>query len=49
MIPIIFDDMDGILIQFPLESGLLLGVVLSDEASQQMIDIIQNKLNARFK
>jgi len=48
MIPIIFDNEDGIMIQFPLESGLLLGIELSDEASQEMIDIIQNKLNARI-
>lgn len=49
MIPMIFDNVDGIMIQFPLESGLLLGVELTDEAAQQMIDLIQNKLNARFE
>jgi len=48
MIPIIFDNKDGIMIQFPLESGLLLGIELSDESTQEMIYIIQNKLNARL-
>ena len=48
MIPIIFDNKDGIMIQFPLESGLLLGIELSDESAQEMIYIIQNKLNARL-
>lgn len=47
MNPEIYDDKDGIMIQFPLESGLLLGVVMSDEAAQEMVNIIQNKLNAR--
>lgn len=47
MIPMIFDNKDGIMIQFPLESGLLLGVEMTDEAAKEMIDIIQNKLNAR--
>ena len=48
MVPLIFDNEDGIMIQFPLDSGLLLGVEMSDEAAQEMVNIIQNKLNARF-
>ena len=48
MTPTIFDNEEGIMIQFPLESGLLLGVEMSDEAAQEMINIIQNKLNARL-
>ena len=48
MTPLIFDNEDGIMIQFPLESGLLFGLELTDEAAQEMIDIIQNKLNARI-
>ena len=48
MIPLIFDNKDGIMIQFPLESGLLFGVEMTDDAAQEMIDIIQNKLNARI-
>jgi len=48
MIPLIFDNEDGIMIQFPLESGLLLGVEISDEGAQEMVNIIQNKLNARL-
>ena len=45
----IFDNEDGIMIQFPLEGGLLLGVELTDEACEEMIAIIQNKLNARLE
>ena len=48
MIPLIFDNEDGIMIQFRLESGLLLGVEMTDEAARQMVNIIQNKLNARI-
>ena len=44
----IFDDGDGILLQFDLENGLALGVKMSDEDALDMIDIIQNKLNARY-
>lgn len=49
MITEIFDDKDGILIQFDMETGLALGVKMSDEQAQDMINIIQNKLNARLK
>ncbi len=48
MIPLVFDDGDGVILQFPLDSGLLFGVALTDEAAQEMINVIQNKLNARF-
>jgi len=47
MIPAIFDDGDGIIIEFDLENGLILKVCMDDETSQDMINIIQNKLNAR--
>lgn len=48
MIPTIYDDKDGIMIQFDLENGLALGIKMDDEAAQQFIDIIQNKINARL-
>lgn len=49
MNPEIYDEGDGIGIEFPLESGLILKVVMDDEVAQSMVDIIQNKLNGRFK
>ena len=48
MIPIIYDDKDGILLQFDLENGLAIGVKMDDESAQELINIIQNKLNARL-
>ena len=48
MIPLVYDEGDGILLQFDLENGLAIGIKMEDEAAQQLIDIIQNKLNARM-
>lgn len=48
MIPTIHDDKDGIVLQFDFGNGLLFGISLDDEAAQQMIDIIQNKINERI-
>lgn len=48
MIPLIFDDKDGIIIQFDLENGLALSVNMDDATAQEMINIIHNKLNARL-
>ena len=48
MIPSIYDDKDGILLQFDLENGLAIGVKMDDDTAQEFIDIIQNKLNARI-
>ena len=47
MIPSVFDDKNGVLVQFDLENGLAIAVKMSDEAAQDLINIIQNKLNAR--
>jgi hypothetical protein len=44
----IFDSGEGIFLQFDFENGLLFGVNMNDEAAQDMINIIQNKLNARL-
>jgi hypothetical protein len=48
MIPVIIDDHDGILFQFDFENGLALAVKMSDKQAQDFVDIVQNKLNARF-
>jgi len=48
MIPTIIDNENGILLQFDLENGLALGVLMDDEVAQEFVNIIQNKLNARF-
>ncbi len=48
MINKIFDDKDGIIIQFDFESGLALGIKLTDEEAQEVVNIIQNKINARL-
>ena len=50
MIPTIWDNPEekGIDLEFDIENGLSLKVYMSDEAAQQFIDIIQNKLNARL-
>ncbi len=38
----------GIDLEFDFESGFAFRVSLTDEGAQQMIDLIQNKLNARI-
>lgn len=49
MIPIIYDNpiSGGIDIEFDLENGMAIKIFLDDESAQDMINIIQNKLNAR--
>lgn len=51
MIPYIFDavDTDGIDFVFDLENGMSICVYMDDEEAKNLIAIIQNKLNARFK
>jgi len=48
MNPEVYDEGDGISLEFPFENGLSLKVYMDDEVAQQFIDIIQNKLNARL-
>ena len=48
MIPKIYDNGEGISLVFDLEIGLGLVVDMTDKAAEEMINIIQNKLNARF-
>jgi len=38
----------GIDLVFDLENGMAITIFMDDNAAQQMIDIIQNKLNARL-
>ena len=48
MIPEIYDRGDGIRLEFNYEDGHGIFIDMSDETAQDMINIIQNKLNARF-
>lgn len=48
MNPEIYDTGDGILLQLPLQDGDVIGVAMTDRAAQEMVNIIQNKLNARY-
>lgn len=49
MIPIIYDNPKekGITLEFDLENGMAIKILMDDENAQEMINIIQNKLNAR--
>ncbi len=49
MIPIIYDNVDnkGIDLEFDLENGMSIKVFMDDDSAQDMVNIIQNKLNAR--
>lgn len=47
MIPNIFDDGDGIRIEFDMENGMSINVSMDDDTACEMVNIIQNKLNAR--
>ena len=50
MIPIIYDgpNNDGIDVVFDFENGMSLKIEMDDSTAQQMIDMIQNKLNGRY-
>ena len=49
MIPIIYDNPieRGIDIEFDLENGMAIKIFLTDDTAQDMINIIQNKIDAR--
>jgi len=49
MIPIIYDNPEekGIDLEFDLENGMSIKIFMDDNTAQEMIDIIQNKLNGR--
>lgn len=48
MMPRIYDEEEGISIEFPIQLGYTIKVYLYDKTAQEMINIIQNKLNARL-
>ena len=48
MILEIFDDEDGILLEFDFENGFAINIRLDDKSAQELVNIIQNKLNARW-
>lgn len=49
MIPIIYDNPEerGIDLVFDMENGMGITIFMDDESAQEMVNIIQNKLNAR--
>ena len=49
MMSIIYDNLEqkGIDLEFDFENGFAIKVFMKDKQAQEMIDIIQNKLNAR--
>lgn len=51
MIPVIYDNPEekGIDLEFDFENGMAIKIFLEDEAAQQMINIIQNKLDGHFE
>lgn len=50
MIPTIYDNPEekGIDIEFDMEIGMAIKIFMTDESAQELVDIIQNKLNARL-
>lgn len=50
MMPVVYDNPKdkGIDLLFDFENGMGLVVFMEDESAQEMVDIIQNKLNARL-
>ncbi len=51
MIPIIYDNPEekGVDLEFDFENGMAMRLFLDDKAAQDMINIIQNKLDGHFK
>jgi len=49
MNPAIYDEGDGISLELPIFCGASIKLYLDDETAQEMVNIIQNKLNARGK
>jgi hypothetical protein len=48
MIPKVYDDVLGIILEFDFENGLALRMFMDDESAQDFVNIVQNKLNARL-
>lgn len=51
MIPIIYDNAEekGIDLEFDLENGMAIKIFMDDESAQDMVNIIQNKLDGHFE
>ena len=51
VIPIVYDrpEEEGIEVSLDLENGMAINLFISDEDALEMINIIQNKLNGRWK
>ena len=49
MDPEIFDEGDGISLQLPISDGICIKLYMDDQTAQEFVNIIQNKLNARFE
>ncbi len=50
MIPLIYDgaNREGIDLEFDLENGMAIKIFMDDESAQDMINIMQNKLDGHF-
>lgn len=50
MIAEVYDEPEeeGIILAFDMENGMTLSLFMDDNQAQEMINIIQNKLNARW-
>lgn len=46
--PTIYDEGDGISIELLISEGTTIKMYMEDAAAQEMVNIIQNKLNARI-
>lgn len=51
MKPIIYDgeNGEGIDLEFDLENGMAIKIFMDDESAQDMVNIIQNKLDGHFE
>jgi len=45
----VYDDEDGIVLEFWMADGISTRIYLTDETAESMIMIVQNKLNERWK
>jgi len=48
MRPLVFDEGDGIRLELDLETGMSVNLYMDDETAQNLVNIIQNKLDGRF-
>ena len=51
MIPIIYDNIEekGVDLEFDFENGIAIKLFLDDKAAQDIINIIQNKIDGHFE